>query len=234
MSLRAVLFDLDYTLYDQRPFLEGALRDVARAHAAATGQPAATLEEGLVALWRRLGTRHPGLFDAWGQELGVAMDVPGCVRTFHAHRPARLQFYPGVAESLGALRGQGLKLGIVTDGDVTMQRTKVETLGVGALVDVVVFTKAIGAPKPSPRGILHALEQLAIPPAHAAYIGDHPELDMGAARAAGVRAVRVMTGEHARLPALPGLPPDLVAASLAEALASLGLATTAASASRPS
>lgn len=240
---RAVLFDLDYTLFDQRLYVEGALRDVAAAVAAERGQASGPFEHSLLAVWRRLGTRHPRLFDTWATELAADLatdlaadlaadlapppapiDVPSCVRIFHAHAPVGLTLYPGTAGLLRGLRRAGLALGVVTDGDAGMQEAKVRALGVRALVDVVVFTKALGAPKPDPAGLQHALATLGVAPADAVYIGDHPALDVGAARAAGVHAVRVLTGEHATLPAPPGLTPDLVATDLTEALAKLGLA----------
>jgi FMN phosphatase YigB (HAD superfamily) len=87
----------------------------------------------------------------------------------------------------------------------------------------VVFTKELGAPKPDPKGLRHALAALGVASEDAVYIGDHPALDVGAARAAGVFAARVLTGEHATLPTPPDLAPDLVATDLADALGKLGL-----------
>src|SRR5262249_44455919 len=52
--------------------------------------------------------------------------------------------------------------------------------------------------KPSPVGLLSALVALGVEPSLAISIGDRPSTDVAAADAAGVRAIRVRTGEYAR------------------------------------
>lgn len=67
-----------------------------------------------------------------------------------------------------------------------------------------------------------ALENLGLPPGKVAMVGDDPELDVGGARAAGLRAVLVETGRYvpgARLPARP----DLVLKSVARLPEALGV-----------
>jgi putative hydrolase of the HAD superfamily len=70
--------------------------------------------------------------------------------------------------------------------------------GLAPLFDVVVTSQGCGFAKPDPR-ILHvALDSLGVPARHAAYVGDDPATDGGAARAAGVRFVWMDRGQPVR------------------------------------
>lgn len=57
-----------------------------------------------------------------------------------------------------------------------------------------------GCRKPHPAPFRAALTQLGVRPESAAYVGDRPDKDVTGAVAAGLRAVRVTTGEYAGQP----------------------------------
>ncbi|PJN19384.1 haloacid dehalogenase [Streptomyces sp. CB02120-2] len=127
------------------------------------------------------------------------------------------EVFPFVGETLIALRAAGVATGLVT----LRSRRRVGWLlppDILDLIDTVVcFEDA--APKPAPDGLLLALRQLDVAPAGAVFVGD-TELDVHAARAAGVRAVGAGWG-FAGPEALSRAGADLVmphAAALADVL----------------
>src|SRR5207245_1791039 len=66
---------------------------------------------------------------------------------------------------LMALRSAGIRLGAVTNVQVMGEaevRALLAPIGLNDLLEVVVTSTAVGAEKPDPRGILHALESLGI------------------------------------------------------------------------
>ena len=67
-----------------------------------------------------------------------------------------------------------------------------------------------------------ALRNLGLPPEGVAMVGDDPELDVGGARAAGLRAILVETGRYGPGTA-PSARPDLILKSLARLPEALGL-----------
>ena len=85
----------------------------------------------------------------------------GCPRTpdiavapllarFRAHAPERLTPYRGVIDALEALRAH-VAIGLVTDGNPTIQRNKLRALGLEARFDIVVLTDELGrAPEAEP------------------------------------------------------------------------------------
>ena len=197
-DVRAVLFDLDDTLFDQATWLSGAW--IAVAHAA---------QRFGIDRARFLGALHRVC--AEGSDRGEIIDralalvgrsdvaVAPLLSAFRGHAPARLAPYPGVVDALDALRGR-VAIGLVSDGDPAIQRTKVRALGLDTTFDVVVFGDELGREhrKPSPVGLLAALVALGVDASSAVLIGDRPSTDIAAADAAGIRSIRVRTGEYAR------------------------------------
>ncbi|MDT4962804.1 MAG: nicotinate-nucleotide--dimethylbenzimidazole phosphoribosyltransferase [Pseudonocardiales bacterium] len=101
----------------------------------------------------------------------------------HAARPV-----DGAARSLRALAGR-YRLGVVADAAVmtgTQVRDALAATGLTDLVEVIARSPDVGAAKPDPHGIRHALAQLGAEPGEALFVGD-TTADDEAAQAAGVR-----------------------------------------------
>ncbi len=95
-------------------------------------------------------------------------------------------------------RPEIIKLALVTDGDPPLQAAKLAALGLAGRFAVVVYCDELGgrsARKPATAPFLAALEALGVSASRAVYVGDRPDKDVAGATAAGMRAVRVLTGE---------------------------------------
>jgi HAD superfamily hydrolase (TIGR01509 family) len=91
----------------------------------------------------------------------------------------RFEVIPGVPQSLGCLRALGLALAVVGNWDLTLHRW-LDELGLAPYFAVVIHAAA----KPSPDGLLRALQELNVEPARTLHIGDD-DVDEQVARAAG-------------------------------------------------
>jgi putative hydrolase of the HAD superfamily len=191
--LRAIIFDLDDTLYPERSFVLSGFR-AAAAWAEANLQIAAdqALAE-LNDLFER-GVRG-NTFDVWLAQLGcVGEDLAQqLVRTYREHEPD-IDPYEGAVELLEDLRGYYL-LGLVTDGYFPAQQRKLSALGLGSHLHEVVFTDACGdgANKPSPLPFQIILDRLGVAGRAAIYVGDNPKKDFLGPRLVGMGTVRVRT-----------------------------------------
>ncbi len=96
--------------------------------------------------------------------------------------------FEGVAETLRALRGAGLRLGIATNGSGVAAKGLMAVHGLERLFEVFVGADMVEEGKPDPEMILLSCELAGIPPAETVYVGDSPA-DMMAGRSAGCRAV---------------------------------------------
>ena len=80
------------------------------------------------------------------------------------------------------------RLGVVTNGAPSMQRRKLEGLGLADAFDAVVFAGYDSAPKPDPEPFGRALRSLSVQPERAVHVGNSLGSDVAGAHAAGVRA----------------------------------------------
>jgi putative hydrolase of the HAD superfamily len=226
-GVRAVLFDLDDTLFEQATWLRGAWSAVAVA-GATEGVDPNTLRAALLRVCAE-GSHRGDIIDRALARIGrTDVAVAPLLAAFRAHAPARLLPYPGVLAALDRLQGQ-VQIGLVSDGDPAIQRSKLRALGIERCFDIVVFGDELGREhrKPSPVGLLTALVGLAIDANGAVYVGDRPDTDVAAANAAGMRAIRVRSGEYAHRPDAPqpwATAPDV--ATAVDGLLELSLVTT--------
>lgn len=193
--MRAVIFDLDDTLYAERTFVESGFRAVARVLAERSGRSEAEL---FVRMQQILAADGRGrVFDTILAETELAVRTEDDVRlllyVYRSHRPS-ITLFPETLPLLRGLRGAGYRLGIVTDGAGTVQRNKIAALGLDPYVDAIVCTDEIGREwwKPSTTPFNVALALLGVDTAReAAYVGNDPGKDFAGPNALGMRTIQI-------------------------------------------
>jgi putative hydrolase of the HAD superfamily len=100
----------------------------------------------------------------------------------------RFKAYPDAAPALAALGARGLKLVVVSNWDVSLGAVLEET-GLAGMLDGVLTSAAVGAPKPAVAIFMAALALAGVPPHQAVHVGDSPAHDVAGARAAGIAPV---------------------------------------------
>ncbi len=143
--------------------------------------------------WRQYWRRY---LDAYVEVCGV----PTALRPdVHRHLDSEFavaalwsRIIPGSADGLRALAATGVRLGVVSNADGTVQERLAgqELLqvgpGPGVRVECVIDSGAVGVSKPDPRIFQIALEVMQLAPADVWYVGDTPAIDVTGARAAGL------------------------------------------------
>lgn len=94
---------------------------------------------------------------------------------------------------LGGLKARGLKLGLATNDTERPARIHLENAGVLDLFDYVVGCDSGFGGKPAPGQLLEFIRRFGLTPSRVAMVGDSLH-DLDAGRAAGMRAVAVLTG----------------------------------------
>jgi len=198
-ELRAVLFDVDFTLclpgpelgpegYRRLGELHGLTLDPARYHEAR--------EAAVTTLKRHPELEHDDeIWVAFTEVIvrgmgGSAEGAHACARDMVAawERAEHFDLYEDALPVLEELRACGLKLALISNTGrdlayfVTHHRLE---------VDFALGSRAHGKTKPDPT-IFHAvLEGLAVEPAYAVMVGDSLEDDIAGARSLGMRAILV-------------------------------------------
>ncbi|HLZ64703.1 MAG TPA: HAD family hydrolase [Aliidongia sp.] len=201
-----LLLDLDDTLYDERSYVLSGFRAVAAQLGSVERVDPALCFQAMLAELEANGRGH--VFDRLLETRGIVATperIAGLVALYRNHAP-KITLYPGVADVLDRLSAR-VDIALVTDGLGSMQRRKVEALGVDRWVRTIVYCWELNAPKPAAEGYLEALRRLGIDarqaPERCIVIGDNPAHDMAAADALGIRSIRVRTGRFAPMPTQP-------------------------------
>jgi FMN phosphatase YigB (HAD superfamily) len=193
--IRGIVFDLDDTLVPIKRWLRDRLLQALAAVLPDTERQRAEREALRVI---EEGPRDH-LIDAVAATLGMPDD--GRERLLAAYRrtwPAGCDCYPDVKPALDALRRRGLRVGLLTDNPPESQRHKLESSGLSAFFDALVFAREAGAEKPDSRGFRAVSAALGLPPATLAMAGDNPHRDLaGAAEAGFARLFWVQRGGSA-------------------------------------
>ena len=201
--IRAVLFDLDDTLFDHSYCARAALEGVRAAHACFCALPAATVES---AHSRILEELHPDVvtgklplddarierFRRLFETAGVVADVPLAASAAAQYRRGYLESWrvvEGAIAVLSELRRRGVAAAIVSNNLLEEQRDKVRYCAIEPYIDALVVSGEIGISKPDPGIFEVALRRLGIGAEDAVMVGDSWAADVVGASAAGIRPI---------------------------------------------
>jgi len=199
-----LIFDLDDTLYDESQFVHGGLEAVAAYGAEQWGWNASTSLETLRAVLDSEGRGK--VFDRWleGRDAWSRGRVRDCVRVYRNHRPD-IELFPAGRRMIERYRPRG-PLYLVTDGHKIVQRNKVDSLGLWQEFQRVFITHRFGvaAAKPSTYCFERIRAEAGCDWSEMVYVGDNPTKDFVNLNPLGALTIRVLTGVHRAVPALPG------------------------------
>ncbi len=210
--LKAVIFDLDNTLYPYEPCHR---RGLARAHALFRTLPETSRIPFMAAYLkaRRAVARHHRATATSHNRLLYFRRM--CEPVFHhhaAHHAVALHqaYWDGYFSAmrldrsakplLKQLKRRGLRIGILTDLMEEVQLRKVARLGLGPYVDAVVTSEEVGREKPDPRMFRTMLRKLGTTPACSLIVGDDYRKDVVGGKRAGLATVWVIDRRRAAAP----------------------------------
>ncbi|MFI5984776.1 HAD family hydrolase [Streptomyces sp. NPDC051555] len=201
MPIRAVLWDIDDTLFDYT----GADTAGLRAHLEQEGlaERYGAPHEAL-ALWRAHTDRHWARFaagevgfqeqrrervrDFLGQPELDAAGADAWFGRYVEHYKAAWAVFPDVLPVLDAL-AHSHRHGVLSNSSLANQDPKLRDLGLRERFEVLVCAAELGVSKPDAAAFLAACAALGLAPQEVVYVGDQPEIDARGARDAGLTAV---------------------------------------------
>jgi len=222
MTVKAILFDKDGTLFDfdatWSVWAGRALRDLA----AGDDRKAARLADALGYDFESVSF-HPGSSVIAGtleeQSEALLAEMPGwslndiTARLVTLATDVQQVEVLSLAPFFAALRARGLKLGVATNDAEASARSHLESVSALALLDFLAGYDSGYGSKPQAGQLRAFAEAVALPEATIAMVGDSTH-DLRAARAAGMIAVGVLTGPATEADLAPHA--DVVLPSIAE------------------
>ncbi|MEU5508427.1 HAD family hydrolase [Streptomyces fungicidicus] len=206
MAIRAVLWDVDDTLFDYT----SADREGMRAHLLAEGlmEGYSSVEEALERWrevteqqWARFAAREVDFETQRRDRTRVFLDRPELTdaeaddwfQRYVTHYESAWSLFPDVLPVLDALAASH-RHAVLSNSSLHVQDRKLRVLGVHDRFEAILCAAELGVSKPEAGAFLAACEALALPPDQVAYVGDHPEIDGRGAAEAGLSSVWIDRG----------------------------------------
>lgn len=202
--MKAVLLDLDDTLFDHQHCYRCALRAVFDEFEALRTKPFAYLDTlyqnilevfhakavaGEIPLEEARMLRMQAIFADYGMDISLdnAQRIDAA-HYRHAYVNAR-RAVPGAKRLLEQIRERELAVGIITNHVLAEQRDKLTAIGLMDYADVLIAAGEVGVSKPDPHIFQVLLDALYCQPHETVLIGDAWHADIIGAKQAGIRAI---------------------------------------------
>jgi putative hydrolase of the HAD superfamily len=196
-KVKAFIFDLDGTLYNERDFVRSGFRVVARHVSIVSGLNYELVYTNLMVDFEN-GLRFNN-FDVLLNKLGL-LDIRSSdlVKIYREHRP-EIHLYPDAEIILKELK-DNVKLGLITDGPRKTQNNKVSVLNIKQYFQEIIIND-IGEKerlKPDTKSFKIMLKKLGANSCESIYVGDNPMKDFIGAKEIGMFTIRVRrdSGEY--------------------------------------
>lgn len=95
----------------------------------------------------------------------------------------------GAEHTLQRLKAKGIKLGIITNGSIGSQHSKIDQAGLRTYFDDIIVSDEVGCKKPDQAIFKLALERLGVEAQACLFVGDHPVNDIQGASEAGLTPI---------------------------------------------
>jgi putative hydrolase of the HAD superfamily len=189
---RAIIFDLDDTLYLERDYALSGYRAVAAAFRTELG---GDMDRAVAAMQESLerGDRRR-VFDEALDRLGRPRDpllVRRMIETYRGHSP-RIQLCDDARRALARLSPVA-RLGLISDGPCHQQSLKIAALDLARLIESIILTDDYGPgfAKPHPRAFEEMAARLGLSHDRCTYVADNPTKDFIAPNALGWTSIRI-------------------------------------------
>lgn len=193
MTVKAILFDLDDTLYKEKQFVKSGFKEIAKFINNKFNIDEKVFYKILTDVFNE-GIRG-NIFNIVLGRLNINFDdntISSMVKMYREHNP-KIKLDKDIKSLLIKLRGI-YSLGIITDGYYEVQKKKVQALKLEGLFDSIIYTDKYGREywKPDVFGYKLALKNLEVSPEETVYIGDNPYKDFIGAKEIGITTVRIL------------------------------------------
>ncbi|MCG8091126.1 MAG: phosphoglycolate phosphatase [Candidatus Thiodiazotropha taylori] len=188
-----ILIDVDGTLVDSVPDLAYCVDEMMKQ----LGRP--VYGEAKVRDWVGNGVERLvrraliGQLNGEPDEADFEKAYPIFLELYAENTSLRSALYPGIREGLDYLKGQGYRLGCVTNKAAQFTLPLLKDLGVHDDFEIIIAGDTLPKKKPDPMPLLHAAENLGVDPSAALMVGDS-QSDVKAARAASFQIVCMSYG----------------------------------------
>jgi len=191
--MNIVFFDLDNTLYDSEKYYTRAFESISEHLQKRFKIEQKTSFDFLYSNWKKTTSMYNKIFDDLIEELDLKISTIDLVKIFNEQEVYESDLFSDTVPVLEKL-SKKFKLGIITDGNISRQKRKIENCKIHNFVNFTVYTKEI-EPKPSPKPFQYALNQSSLNGVRPFYVADNPKIDFEGAKRLNFSTIRIIRGE---------------------------------------
>lgn len=183
-GIKAVIFDLDDTLYNEIDYIKSGFSKISKAFP--------QVKDMRDKLWRAYQSGKKPINQVLADEkLDSDENIARCLAVYRFHKP-NIVLDVQIQELLHRIKVQGIKLGIITDGRIEGQRAKIDALELKEIFDEIIITDELGGPefrKPNEKAFVLMCEKLNVLYTEAVYVGDNVRKDFIAPEKLGMQSI---------------------------------------------
>ena len=191
-SIKAFIFDLDYVLFNEDLYYYAVFRRMSDLLNLEN-----TEFKSMIKIYKNNKIKSK---DILGDILrGLNKYTPRLKNTFfefykNTFKP--LTLYDDAKKIISILSKNNIKLGIVTNGTIEAQKSKIKCLGIENIFNNILYAREFGRKyeKPHIKPFIEICKRLEIEAPETIYIGDNPETDFNGAKRLGFITIRVLRG----------------------------------------
>lgn len=183
--IKAVVFDLDDTLFPEIDYVKSGFRAVAEF---LLKEISVDCYDELIRLFEE---DQKDVFDRFITNNDLDIETKKLIDIYRNHKPI-IMFYDDVMPCINELKSKGIKTGIITDGRPEGQRAKLEAFDCYNIFDKIIITDELGGieyRKPHPLAFEEMAESLNVNYGEMIYVGDNPSKDFGISKVHPVKTV---------------------------------------------
>ena len=192
--IKAVIFDLDDTLYDEIDYCRSGFAAVAEylaVHVLSQDEQSRIFQT----LWSIfIAGNKKTTFNAALKKLRIEPThemISTLIQIYRTHKPD-ITLPAESLQLLGTIKTQ-YHTGLLTDGFLPAQQYKVQALDIEKFFEHIIYTESLGRQfwKPSPKGFQILLDKLNVSPENTVYIADNPEKDFIAPNELNMHSIQI-------------------------------------------
>lgn len=211
--IKAVILDLDDTLYPEAGYVQSGFKAVSvylKNSFSITGS--------YPELLRLFNENKQSVFDRFCLEKGLNLQTAIQMHNIYISHKPDIQLYSDSLPFLDWLRKNAIKIGLITDGRPIQQQAKIDALQVGAFFDTIIITDRLGVEfrKPHPKSFEIARECLDVEYCETVYIGDNPAKDFYIGALYPIKTVQIIRQGYYAGDYYKGVKPGMTIKSLDE------------------
>ena len=175
----AIIFDLDYTLYDESEYLKKLVNDTNII------KKKITIDYQFRLLSKNIIIDILKKYNCYNKKNS------SIIFNNLKKNKVSLKLYRGFLPLLKKLKKNKIKIGILTNGNSLIQKNKIKNLKIKKYFDSIVFSKDLGKEKPHKKSFSIILKKLGSNPKKTLFVGDHKDNDIIGAKSIGMKTLWV-------------------------------------------